>query len=112
MKELAWVLFITLAIFAGLFFLGQEIRRRSCPCANACVNNLRQLDGAAQEWALEYKQPDTAIVRLSDLTPYIKLTPDGKLPPCPKGGTYSASWAVSNHPTCSLSTATPPHILP
>jgi len=29
------------------------VRARSCPCMNACINNLRQMDGAVQQWALE-----------------------------------------------------------
>jgi prepilin-type N-terminal cleavage/methylation domain-containing protein len=87
------------------------IKARTTSQANACINNLRQLDGAAQEWALETKSAATAAVASSDVTAYIKLDSTGNVPTCPAGGTYAA-WTVATHPTCSLSTASPPHALP
>jgi len=47
----------------------------------------------------------------NDLTPYIKLNKEGKIPSCPSGGTYTLK-KVGDNPTCSLSNAVPPHILP
>ena len=88
------------------------VKARTTAQANACINNLRQMDGAAQEWALEYKQNNSSSVGTTDITPYIKLTSGGALPPCPGGGSYAASWTVATHPSCSLSTATPSHALP
>jgi prepilin-type N-terminal cleavage/methylation domain-containing protein len=88
------------------------VKARTSSQTNACINNLRQMDGAAQECALENKLQSSSTVATSDVTPYIKLTSAGALPACPGGGTYSASWTVSAHPTCSLSTATPSHALP
>ncbi len=88
------------------------VKARTTSQANACINNLRQMDGAAQQWALENKQQSTATVGTTDITPYIKLDSTGNLPPCPGGGSYAASWTVSTHPSCSLSTATPAHALP
>jgi prepilin-type N-terminal cleavage/methylation domain-containing protein len=88
------------------------VKARTTSQTNACINNLRQMDGAAQQWALENKQQSTASVGTSDVTPYIKLDSTGNLPACPGGGTYAASWTVSTHPSCSLSGSTPPHALP
>jgi len=88
------------------------VKARTTSQANACINNLRQMDGAAQQWALENKQQSTASVGTTDITPYIKLDSTGNLPPCPGGGSYAASWTVSTHPSCSLSSATPTHALP
>jgi len=88
------------------------IKARTTSQANACINNLRQMDGAAQEWALEYKAQNTASVGTGDITPYIKLTSTGQLPPCPGGGSYNTPWTVDTHPSCTLATATPPHALP
>ncbi len=87
------------------------IKARTTSQANACINNLRQMDGAIQIWALETKQAATASVTLANITPYIKLNSASSLPPCPAGGTYSVT-SVSATPTCNLSTATPPHKLP
>ena len=88
------------------------VKARTTSQANACINNLRQMDGAAQEWALENKQQSGASVGTTDITPYIKLDSTGNLPACPGGGSYAASWTVSTHPSCSLSSATPAHALP
>ncbi len=81
--------------------------------ANTCINNLRQIDGAAQEFALEKgKTNGEAINFPNDLTPYIKLDKNGKVPSCPQGGVYSIK-RVGDIPTCSLSnTVTPAHVLP
>ena len=81
--------------------------------ARACINNLRQIDGAAMQFALEQrKKTGDAIQFPSDLTPYIKLTAAGSLPPCPAGGNYSDN-TVGNPPACSLgTTVSPPHTMP
>ncbi len=88
------------------------IKARTTSQANACINNLRQMDGAAQEWALEYKKPTGTAVTTADITPYIKLTTAGTVPSCPGGGSYNAGWTVDTHPTCTLASATPSHALP
>jgi competence protein ComGC len=89
--------------------------RRSDPAwkANACINNLRQIDAAANQFALENHLTNGDRINFpSDLTPYIKLNKDGKIPGCPSGGTYFLKQVGSN-PTCSLGTlAETPHVLP
>ncbi|MES1180529.1 MAG: prepilin-type N-terminal cleavage/methylation domain-containing protein [Verrucomicrobiota bacterium] len=88
------------------------IRSRTTSQANACVNNLRQMDGAKQQWALEAKQLSTVTVNNGDITPYIKLTSASSLPGCPAGGSYVLG-VVSVNPTCNISTTTTPgHVLP
>ncbi|MFZ0828997.1 MAG: prepilin-type cleavage/methylation domain-containing protein [Verrucomicrobiia bacterium] len=89
------------------------VKARATSQQNACINNLRQIDAAAQEFALEKgKQTGAAIVLGTDLTPYIKLNANGSIPTCPAGGTYAEA-TVGNTPTCTLSTLTQqPHILP
>ncbi|MGH7952612.1 MAG: type II secretion system protein [Limisphaerales bacterium] len=89
------------------------VRVRATAQANACINNLRQIDSAASQWALENSKKSTDNVAYpDDISPYIKLNKDGQLPGCPAGGTY-ATTTVAAHPTCSLgSTVTPAHILP
>jgi prepilin-type N-terminal cleavage/methylation domain-containing protein len=79
------------------------VKARGNSQQNACINNLRQIDGAAQTWALENKKTSGDPYTLTALTPYIKLDTTGNIPGCPAGGTYSPGAAVSNSPTCSLS---------
>ena len=89
------------------------VKARATSQANACINNLRQIDAAAQEFALEqHKTTGSAISYPGDLTPYIKLNASSSVPPCPAGGSYSDS-AVGATPACSLGNAvTPGHYLP
>jgi hypothetical protein len=79
--------------------------------AGVCINNLRQIDAAANQFAQEHHLTNGAPINfLYDLTPYIKLNRSGSLRPCPQGGIYSIN-KVGDKPTCSLSTLTPPHAL-
>ena len=65
---------------------------------NTCINNLRQIDGAKQQWALEKNKAVDAVPTVKDLLPYLK---DGIFPACPDGGTYSIN-SVDALPTCSV----------
>jgi prepilin-type N-terminal cleavage/methylation domain-containing protein len=87
------------------------IKARTTSQANACINNLRQIDGAIQQWALEKGQSASATVTSSDVTPYLGRGTAGEFPTCPAKGTYTLT-KVSEKPTCSLSGSTPPHALP
>jgi prepilin-type N-terminal cleavage/methylation domain-containing protein len=89
------------------------VKARATSQANACINNLRQIDAAANQFALEQKLTTGATINFpTDLTPYIKLNSASSIPPCPAGGTY-ADASVGAQPTCSLSTTvTPAHVLP
>jgi prepilin-type N-terminal cleavage/methylation domain-containing protein len=87
------------------------VKARTTAQANACINNLRQIDGAIQQWALETKKAANDPVQLTDVEPYIKLDAANTLPDCPAGGTYAVT-TVDEPPSCSLSGNTPPHALP
>ena len=65
---------------------------------NTCINNLRQLDGAKQQWALEKNKPADAVPKVEDLLPYLK---DGIFPACPDGGSYFIN-SVEAVPTCTI----------
>ena len=65
---------------------------------NVCINNLRQMDAAKQQWALENGKTADAVPTQQDLLPYFK----GQIfPVCPSGGTYTIG-AVGEVPTCSI----------
>ena len=65
---------------------------------NACINNLRQIDAAKQQWALEKNKTTAAVPTAQDLLPYFT---DGNFPVCPSGGTYTIN-AVGELPSCSI----------
>jgi prepilin-type N-terminal cleavage/methylation domain-containing protein len=77
------------------------IRARTTSQMNACINNLRQIDGAKQQWALENKQISTATPGPGDILPYLKnevLCPAGGA-----GSTFSQCYsvnAVDTKPAC------------
>src|SRR5215469_15106719 len=81
------------------------MRSRAASQQNACINNLRQLTGAVDQWALETGQSVGAAPPSNvDLTPYIVLNSSSSIPQCPSGGTYNV-FNVSAVPqvACSLS---------
>ena len=76
------------------------IKAREASQKNACIANLRQLDGAKQTWALEQKKVNTDTPGDTDLfgnTLYIREKPG-----CPANGTYALG-TVSAKPTCTQS---------
>jgi len=85
------------------------VRARTQSQKNACINNLRQIDGAVQQWALENKQAPTANVAATDVFPYLKSAVI-----CPSGGTTFADsynvTTVANKPTCQKDATN--HVLP
>ena len=72
--------------------------------ANACIANLRLIDGAKQQWALEKQKTPNALVTAADLAPYLRT---GALPTCPAGGVYILN-PVNIPPLCNI----PGHALP
>jgi len=72
---------------------------------NACISNLRVIDGAIQQWALDTKQGETAQVTAADILPYLKNAVT-----CPSGGkTFTDSYSVTTveaRPTCLIQPST------
>ena len=93
------------------------IRARSIRCCAPCIDRLRQIDGAKQEWALEQNKTTNDTPMWSDLYPYIYLPYftnhwfTNGVPVCPEGGTYTLG-RVGAPPTCSLGDKEPNHKLP
>jgi prepilin-type N-terminal cleavage/methylation domain-containing protein len=91
------------------------VKARANSQANACINNLRQLSNAADQFALEHGKPTGyQFVYPDDISAYVKLNSANSIPPCPTGGTYSLQLVGSvPQALCSLgSTVTPAHALP
>jgi prepilin-type N-terminal cleavage/methylation domain-containing protein len=67
------------------------VKARTTAQMNACINNLRQIDGAIQEWALEMKKGENEAVGFPDISGYLKNSVI-----CPAGGTkFSDSYTIS-----------------
>ena len=77
------------------------VRARTVSQNNACINNLRLIDSAKQQWALENRKTSTDTPAWSDLKPYLGRGRTGVLPTCPQGGTYTIG-KVQEAPKCSI----------
>jgi len=90
------------------------VKARATSQQNACINNMRQITAAVNEWALEAGVTTGATVANTELTPYIQLNSNSSIPGCPASGTYTLG-TVGALPqvTCSLSSlAKQPHKMP
>jgi hypothetical protein len=74
--------------------------QRAIQARNQCINNLRQMDGAIQQWALENKQPASATVTMENILPYLG-NGNSAAPACPSGGIYTLG-TVEAQPTCNI----------
>ena len=82
------------------------VKARAASQKNACIANMKQIEGAKANWALENKKQNTDTQANSELygtDKYIRIEPE-----CPGGGTYTIG-SVSEVPTCTL--ATESHVL-
>jgi hypothetical protein len=101
-RLIAFILFVLLFLAIPRFVKapttsGRTAWARMTRCKSACIANLKQIDGATQQWALEKKQAGNSPVTASDVLAFLK---GNVLPACPADGTYSLS-TVSGAPTCS-----------
>lgn len=78
------------------------VKARAVSQRNACINNLRMIDAAKAQWALEKGKNNGDVPTKEDLLPYLR-----RWPVCPSGGTYTIG-AIGELPTCSV----PDHKLP
>ena len=83
------------------------IKARETARKNACINNLRLIDAAIQQWALENNKNTSDPVVLASLTVYLNRGGTGEINgsapgsvKCPSGGSYSAT-SIDQKPTCS-----------
>jgi hypothetical protein len=70
------------------------------PCSlDACINRLRQIDGAKQQWAFEHRLNWTNDVSITwqDIEPYIKHGPSGASGVRTGEGIQSESSAIRQH---------------
>src|SRR5688572_25698155 len=99
-KRHAWVwpvIALCAAVVLVLALLPSFVKPRSRAALNTCVANLKQIDGAKEQWALEHQRKTGAPVGFSDIIgtdSYLKNTPQ-----CPGNGIYTVH-AIGQPPTC------------
>ena len=84
------------------------IKARETARKNTCINNLRLIDGAEQQWALETGATSTSTPAASSLKVYLGRGGTGSINgtgtgavKCPSGGTYTLA-QVNAPPTCNI----------
>jgi prepilin-type N-terminal cleavage/methylation domain-containing protein len=84
------------------------VQARSQSQMNACINNLRQIDGAIQQYAMEQNQSATSTVNYAAISSFLKRNVV-----CPSGGiAFADSYAITDcqtKPTCLQVSST--HVL-
>jgi hypothetical protein len=89
------VLVFLVALVAAI--LPELARTWTTPAANTCLNNLRQLDAARQQWELKnHRTTNDPPPTIADLRTYLQEPLF-----CPQGGTYSLG-RVGESPKCSV----------
>jgi hypothetical protein len=94
---------IVLSVF--VYAMNSPQKQNGVSPKNVCIANLKQVDSAKEQWALDNNKSPGAVVRFKDLIGrdlYLK----GK-PTCPKGGLYSLD-RYGENPTCTVEG----HLLP
>jgi len=85
------------------------MKARTTAQKNACISNLRQIDGAIQTWAMEMRKDAGNPVTYTDISSYLK-----NAVVCPSGGTtFEDSYTITSvdaAPTCQRQPST--HLLP
>jgi hypothetical protein len=75
------------------------VKARSTAQKYMCITNLRQIDTAKQQWAVENKKQTTDTPKAQELETYLHRTFNSLK--CPAGGVYTIN-AVGEKPTCSI----------
>ncbi len=74
------------------------VRARMKAQQNACINNLRQLDGAKQTWALENKASPMVVPTQANIQPYLGRGTAGTAPTCPADSqnSFQTSYSIND----------------
>jgi len=97
---------------AAVIAVPNFVRANSQSQKNACINNLYQIRGAINQWAVENRLPSGTPVQFTDIRVYLKNTIV-----CPAGGTnFSDSYTITDTatlPVCKkVPTGVNAHYLP
>lgn len=85
------------------------VKARNTAQANACIVNMRAIDNAVQQFAVENNKTDSDPFTRKDIESYIK---DNEIPVCPGGNKeYQLAGSIGARPsvTCPNAGNTPPH---
>ena len=78
------------------------IQARNAARSSTCVNNLRLIDSAKEQFAIENNLATGVTTDSGDVTPYLKAN---AFPVCPGTSTAYTTNAIGFYPACALSGA-------
>ena len=82
------------------------VHARETSQTNECIANLREIDSAAQNWALELNKKASDTYDLNTIRAFLN---HDTLPKCPGGGNYGPGLTVGLPPDCTFGGS---HVLP
>ncbi len=93
------------------------VKARKAARQNTCIANLKQIESATQQWALEAKKTEGDAVTSTDLIGSDKFIKNTPLCPLDSGNSFATSYSITTvaaKPTClkNNSTTDYPHALP
>src|SRR5205823_4333440 len=87
------------------------VKARTTAQQNACINNLRQIDAAKQQWALETNQKPSATPSLGGITPYLGRGANGSVSSCycpqDSATAFASSYTIGDLNTAPVCKITP-----
>jgi prepilin-type N-terminal cleavage/methylation domain-containing protein len=108
---------IVVAIIGLLAAIGipNFIRARQTAQTNTCINNLRVIDGAKQQFALEQGKPSTYSPSPAEIVPYLGRS-GSVMPHCPLSNSSGSPaydiGVMTDPPTCPNTNSTHAAVLP
>jgi hypothetical protein len=92
---------IIIAIVVAVIFvvcIRNFLIARSETASAPCINYLRQIDAAKNQWMLDKGKTTNDVPKWDDILPYLRKP---EIPKCPDGGTYTIG-RIGQPPTCSI----------
>ena len=92
------MLVVAIISLLGALAIPNLVRARMRGQAAGCIGNLRQIEGAKQQWALESKALPNASPTAAQIQPYLGRSSAATLPvcPCDLSSTFSTSYRIND----------------
>lgn len=82
------------------------VRARTASQTNACINNLRQISGAVDQWAIETNQAADAVAAAGDIDAFLKGGTANCVCPADDlqafGSSYTMGATIAADPVCQI----------
>ena len=105
----AAVIVAIVAVIAVIVIPNHTQRPRDKP---ACINNLKRIEEAKEQWALENKAGQNATPTQANIQPYLGRGSAGTAPVCPAdpGNSFATSYSINDlgsNPSCLVQPGAP-----